>query len=433
MFPSFQPRQHVGDGGGGGGTAAIGPRRQRLDSMDIMRTIAIILMVHIHFVDTLSGDLYWSTIPNKIISTVRVFAAPIFTFLVGMSLQLAVHNQEKVGMKSAEMNVRNWWRGMYLLFVDFIINITVWHTRFVFDCDVLSFIGLSTLIVHSMRGLSSITIILIVLAIVHVSPPLRLASSYTTHWDFKEEAYTCDYTIKDIMLGFWINGYFPLFPWLVFPISGLATAKIFLVGGARGWTLPVVGITLVLLSTTRMISNTPAQEFPAECFAVPEDPCMYFYPATNTFVVRALGFVILLFWALHNWFDVNDGNKKKSMRVKEEDCFLLVFCRRYSRFSLTAYVVHQLVLHWPLFLAARLSSKADGPWYYFQDACGTPLALFLASVFIVVFYAVIVTWDRHHHCRYSLEWWERELLGIISRSPSPSFKRSIQQSINKLS
>ena len=100
--------------------------------------------------------------------------------------------------------------------------------------------------------------------------------------------------------------------------------------------------------TQRILRNYP---YPLILSSMKEDPCMYFYPATNTFIGKALGFMILLFWALHNWFDVVDGDKK-SMRMKEEeDCFLLVFCRRYSRFSLTAYVVHQLVLHWPLFLA----------------------------------------------------------------------------------
>ena len=369
----------------------------RLDSIDIMRAVAILLMVQIHFVEILSRDPEWGSILNRVVETLGTAAAPIFTFLVGMSLYLAIIKQQSAGVTRGEIAARNWRRGVFILFVGFLFNVVIWMPREVFSWDILTFIGAAILIVFSLRRLSPASIILIAVVILLASPALRSVSGYAAHWITPNE-YAYQFTMKDVTLGFLLNGYFPLFPWLVFPLSGLATAKYFLGGNtrrdARGLTLPVVGAVLVLLSAAGIVLNSRVGEVPGWYLANND-----FYPATTSFIIGALGIVILLFWALHRWVDDRS----------ERENHALAFCRRYSRFSLTTYIVHHAVLVWPLLLAATLSGKAD-PWFYFENACGTPVALVLAVVFIALFYALIVVWDRHGS-RYSLEWFERKFSG----------------------
>ena len=373
---------------------------RRLDSVDIMRTVAIVLMVHDHFVHTLSRDplnSFPSSVSNMIICIVGCAAAPIFTFLVGVSLQLTVNKQKYAGVDRPTTSARIWWRGLFFLCFNFLFTVVVWSPQFLFDCDILAFIGLALLILYSMRSLSAVTMILIISAILLASPPLRSVSDYANHWDVYKE-YTHNFTIKDVMLGVLLNGHFPLLPWLVFPLSGFVMANLFLSRNARqaarGMTLPMVGASLFILPAI----NCPQQERELECYY---KAWTLFYPATTTFVVSVLGIVILLFWALHRWVD-----------VKPRESHFIVFCRRYSRFSLTTFFAHYIVLHFPLFLAAKLNSKSD-PWYYFRNVCSTPLAVVLSLLFDVVFYAVIVMWERRHRSRYNLEWLEWELFAMI--------------------
>jgi len=380
-------------------------RGLRLDSIDIMRTVAILFMINDHFVTTLSRDTSHDSITYRVVRSLGTASAPIFTFLVGMNMQLALDMRKIGGTERRETMI---WRGSFFLFVGFLVNVMIWSpgsavTDFMFDCDVLTFIGFAVVIVYTLRRLSPSTIVLIVVAIMLASPPLRSASGYATHWRWdatpgeeEELIYTHEFTLYDMILSIVLNGYFPLLPWLVFPLSGFATAKLFLGGNARldarGWTLPLIGTILVLLAATSTTAlNSTVADLPS--------PWFYFYPATTTFVVGALGIVIQVFWALHRWV----GNKPN------KDNVFLTYCRTCSRFSLTIYFVHFAVLHWPLFIAAKLNFNAD-PWFFFQDVCSALVALALSGVFNTFVYVVIVAWDHRLRSRYSLEWLERKCL-----------------------
>ena len=66
---------------------------KRLESIDVLRAVAILLMVQIHFVVYLapasSGPAWLGTLSQVL----AAFPLPIFTFLVGMSLCLSLHRQ----------------------------------------------------------------------------------------------------------------------------------------------------------------------------------------------------------------------------------------------------------------------------------------------------------------------------------------------------
>ncbi len=81
------------------------------------------------------------------------------------------------------------------------------------------------------------------------------------------------------------------------------------------------------------------------------------------------------------------------------------FLRRYSRFSLTTYMVHHAAHVWPLLLLAAWRGKHE-PWWYYGEAVSTPVALVLALLFIVGFYRVLVALERRNGCSFerALRW-----------------------------
>jgi uncharacterized membrane protein len=359
----------------------------RLHSIDVLRALAILLMVQIHFVENLSsgesaGWLY------DLSQAFGMLSAPLFTFLVGVSLYLSATKQAARGRSSALIVTRAFKRGAFLFVAGLVFAVVIWLPDQVFDWDILTLIGASIPIVVLLRRLPARYLLLIALAILALSPQLRVSGHYAAHWDQWGE-YVYDFTWSDVLWGFFANGYFPIFPWLVFPLVGYATGVLYLGGAAasrRRW-LAWCGAGLLGLAAIGAWAGESVTG-PLRRFLSPVE----FYPATTTYVLGALGVILLLLWFLHGLLD----RRPRSIGR------LLTFLGRYSRFSFTTYVIHHAVHIWPLLFAARLQGGRD-PWYYYAEAVTTPVALLLAAGFVVVFYAVITRWERAG-ARYSLEW-----------------------------
>src|SRR5690349_14889571 len=103
----------------------------RYISIDILRTLAIFLMVIVHFVENLSGSNF---VPSG-------FGAPLFTLLVGVSYSLWLKSQEKRQRSDSEISKITVRRGLFLFGVGFLFNIVVWLPEDTYNWDVLTFIG----------------------------------------------------------------------------------------------------------------------------------------------------------------------------------------------------------------------------------------------------------------------------------------------------
>ena len=275
--------------------------------------------------------------------------------------------------------------------------------------------------------------ILVVLA----SPLLRTCSNYADHWNDAE--YFARLTLTESLLGFVLNGYFPLLPWVFFPVMGFALGTYFFGDStgqrSRGWRMPVCASLLLALIALGVLfgDNIPAAF--REHYATE----ITFYPASTTFLLGVLGLNMLSLWALHRWADGKAKGGQERLPNLQTSCgagTVLSFCRRYSIFAFTAYVVHHAAHLWPLwiceyleelryrealsFLGASIAGvmalpMADRPFLaasaliagrphrnsLWQHAVSTPMALVLAVVFVVLFYGFLVFMERRK--RYSLE------------------------------
>jgi hypothetical protein len=352
---------------------------KRLASVDVLRAVAILLMIQVHFVENLSARDSASVALYDISIILGAFSAPIFTFLVGLSLWLWHRARPLQGREASKILAR---RGLSLCGSGLAFAVLIWLPKEVFSWDILTLIGASTLILLPLRKLPAWVLVGLAVVVLLVSPPLRDISGYELHWVHGE--YTYRFTMRDVFLGFLLHGYFPLLPWVVFPILGYAVGTHFFSNdepgeGATGWGLPVIGLVLAVLAGVGAIVSQGVSGL-VRWYA----DGLTFYPASTTFVVGEVGLIVLGMWLLVRWLDRGIGVAKGAV---------LPFFERYSRYSLSAYVVHHAVHVWPIVLMAVLEGRRD-VWWYYADTVSTPVALFLAAVFVAVFYIVLVIWDR---------------------------------------
>ena len=206
---------------------------KRHDSIDVLRAAAILLMVQIHFTQNLATDLAGSGLLSYGSRALGMIPAPLFTFLAGMSLHLSLSRHPGDGPAGEQFALRHLRRGILLFFAGLVFATFVRMPDQIFGWDILPFIGTSLLLLYAMRRLSPGLLALTALLVVVISPPLRILSDYAAHWPSGEK-YLYSFTLRDVAWGFVANGYFPLFPWLVFPLAGFLAARVFLPGRPRG-------------------------------------------------------------------------------------------------------------------------------------------------------------------------------------------------------
>ena len=361
---------------------------KRLHSIDILRALAIIFMVQIHFVQNLSPYEQSSAWLYDLAGALGAIPAPWFTFLVGFSLWLWLQKREGTPVK--DLRRQNLRRGIFVFLVGLLFAALIWTPPQIFGWDILTLIGAASLVVFALRRWPNWALIALSALVLILSPTLRQMTGYAAHWDAAGE-YTYDFTLPDVVLGFLLHGYFPLLPWIVFPLSGYLTARHFF--GEQSRTsrrgLVLLGAGLIVLSLlTAALGDGVA-------FVI--DPGMdpySFYPASSPFIFLTLGITLIALWVLHRWLDQPDGEKP------------LAFFQRFSRYSLTVYIVHHAAHIWPLYLAAVWHGKSDPYWYY-QNAVSTPVALALTLVFLLVLYPLLGLWDNQRG-KYSFEWLLRQ-------------------------
>ncbi len=372
---------------------------KRYYSIDILRTIAIIGMIQVHIVEWLSGYYDSDTMLYQLSMLVGSFPAAMFTFLVGTSLYISVKRQEDKGIDPRLIADRNLRRGMSIFLIGLIFMIFVWMPEEVFAWDILTFIAASLLILFPLRKLRTKGILLVLFLMLAVSPVIRFFTDFHSHWNQWGE-YVPSFELPGVLMGFFANAYFPVFPWLIFPMGGYIVGRACYKGKELHLprTLLPAGITLVAMSAAMMILSSLA--------TLPEIVTWYispfsFYPASTSFVLLAMGINILFFVFFTRIFDMKER--------KNKDSFFLVFCNRYSRYALTAYVAHHALFLWSLIAYSYYLGELHR-WTYYGYIMPTAHALVVTLAFVILFYLAIAAWDKRGG-RYSLEWWLQRLTG----------------------
>jgi uncharacterized membrane protein len=365
----------------------------RYSSIDILRTLAIQVMVLVHFSENLSG--YKLPITG--------FGAPLFAFLSGVSYFLWVAGQHAKGRSDEEISKVSIRRGLFVFGVGVAFNVLVWLPEETFNWDVLTFIGSALLVLNLARRMPVPLIIFSALMILLVSPALRIQADYPEYWLNKYFEY--DFTLSDILSGYFVTGYFPIFPWLAFSLSGFVTATL-LFGeeeepDQKPSSTPQFPRRMIIVGASMFgVSMLALAVRPY----LPETIGTYLlggwtmFPTTIEYALAMIGTSVLLLGLLHWFVDLNPRIDRRGP--------LLDIAKTFSQYSLTIYLLHHLVHIWPLWIYTVAIGHED-PTELWMKAMTTPMALSLGVAFLVVCF-FLMRWigpDR----RFGMEAWMRWL------------------------
>jgi uncharacterized membrane protein len=197
--------------------------KERIRAFDLARGIAIVAMIVIHSVVFLGNPALMKTIPGYIVnSIVCIFAAPVFTFIMGVMIVFS----SKSSMRTLLI------RGLVLLCIGYLLNflrgtlpiaIGEWAEwidyqderplAYMLEQDILQFAGLAFIIIAFLRRIVPWKIGLVITGglIIAVSPLL-----YTIHVDASAGGY-----LLSLIFGGNEYNFFPVVPWIAFPLIGM--------------------------------------------------------------------------------------------------------------------------------------------------------------------------------------------------------------------
>lgn len=337
----------------------------RFASIDILRTVAIVVMVLVHFGENLGGHTPFFA----------GFGAPLFVFLSGASYFLWSDARLSRGADETEISKISVRRGLFVLGTGFAFNLFVWLPEEIFIWDVLTFIGVALLILNVARRMPRSACILAAAMAALVAPFLRDMADYAAYWEPGYFEY--DPTLTDVLIGFLATGYFPLFPWIGLTLAGYATASWLFARPSHGAEIapaPARTATIGLgLLASAVVLWLVEPWLPATIASVLLGGWRMF-PATTAYFIAATGVAMLLLSLGHRYVDLDP----RSRRFEG----VLRIAKTFSRYSLTIYIVHHVVHLWPLWIYGYLTT--GDPTALWWQALPVRDSLALGVVFLIL-------------------------------------------------
>jgi uncharacterized membrane protein len=344
----------------------------RYSSIDLMRGYAVAVMVIVHFLENLAGTRDWS--PDG-------FGAPIFVFLTGVSYRLWLQSRERRGVVSTQISQETIRRGLFLMGLGFVFNGLVWLPEDLFTWDVLTFLGAATCLLNVIRVMPVPAVLLTIILAVTLSPLMQRLADYQAYW--ANGYFETEQTLSELLTGFLVTGYFPIFPWIALPLTGFIVAPVLLQqqfadNRVRLW----LHWTAAGLIACVLVSASIRTVWPLSLQWLPE---WTMFPASMSYMAGVLGMVMLLLSGLHGWLD-----GRQAVLIPAG---LLRRAERFSRYSLTIYLLHHVVHLWPLWIYGWFS--AGDPTIYWGNVFPWWPAFLLAVLFLVCADRLLMLVEKH--------------------------------------
>ncbi len=393
-------------------TVSKGPS-ERILSIDILRGGALIGMVLVHFMIFFGNDGAVDSWPYFILNHVLGdWGAACFLMMMGMSQVLSwqkhVDDNEMLLFKRALI------RGAYIFLVGLLMLALAWGPYQIWQWDILTLMGVCTILVFFCRKLPSWFILVLVAAMIICTPWLRGGLNFTAVWggDFMPvpvisrylpgiiidpvKDYEVIWNAKYIVDGMFLAGYFPVIPWSLFPLLGVVLGRR-IVGGKMRRDLPWLGMTGIGLAGLGLGLAYAGTYRPESSIINGFVAPLSFYPDSFTMIIFQLGMALTVFAILFFFFDVRKRDKRKIGPV-------ITILNRTSGFSLSFYFLHYMLIGWTLGVIWFITGN-----YYITNLMGSIPALLCGIAGVVLLETIFYFWEKHK-AKYSLEWF----LGMIT-------------------
>lgn len=392
----------------------------RVRSVDVLRGFALMCMVLVHFVIYLgNATAQQSWIYFALNHLLADWGAAAFLMMMGISQVLSASKNTGAGewylFKKAGV------RTAYLIGLGLLLSTLAFGPQRMFEWDILPLMGFATLVLYFCRFLPSWSLVLIMTCVALITPWLRGFVDPVPVWgaslmatpvisDYFPGLYvdpTGDlpviWSLDGIVQGFLLTGYFPIFPWIIFPILGFITGRR-MVGGHFRRDLPaLIGMGCVLSCLGLGVALYSLRISGASAITGYLAP-LSFYPDSFSMVLLQLGITLVVFSCLYFWFDIRRS-------PSAPPGFVTRLFIRTSRFALTFYFAHFLILGWTLAIVYLLTGE-----YRLLDLMREWPALLFGIVVLAALEAMLALWERKGG-RYSLEWILAWLTALVAPSP----------------
>jgi uncharacterized membrane protein len=286
---------------------------------------------------------------------------------------------------------------LFVFGVGFAFNIFVWLPEDVFNWDVLTLIGASLMLLTVTRHLPLEVLTVISIASLLASPVLREIVDYAAYW--QNDYFDPDMTLADVIIGFLVTGYFPLFPWIAFPLAGFQAAAILFADSGNSsdskqsaWLIVTTGAILfaasiLLLGLRPYLPTTLSQKVLGG---------WNMFPPTVEYVTCTLGLALVLLGLLHLYVDLNPAvaSYQNALQVP----------KAFSRYSFTIYILHHIAHVWPLWGYAMATGQE--PTDLWMNAMPLTASISLAVLFLFCVYGLarIVGNERNYGIEACMRW-----------------------------
>lgn len=195
----------------------------RLQTADLLKGLAILLMVQVHIVELFAVEpVYNSSVGKALLFLGGPPVAPVFMILFGYFIGQSPQSAGQLMLRGAKIFAL----GMLLnLALNFNLIVSVLNGKieqdiwpYVFGVDILQFAGISLVIIAMIKGITKNVVLLGSGCILSA-----LAGQYLA--GCSPESTTGQY-VSAFFYGSTKWSYFPLFPWLAYPLAGMLFYRI---------------------------------------------------------------------------------------------------------------------------------------------------------------------------------------------------------------
>jgi hypothetical protein len=313
--------------------------------IDFLRAVAILLMFFAHLLPHFTATGLDTIFALRLVSS---FPAPLFLLLTGLNFS------ENQGLKNVL------YKSLVFLGVGAFMDVVIWGIIPFYSFDVFYVIGLGYLLLYFYSKWRLFWQISALCSIVLVA--LFLQVNYQKNIPEVTFSQLDAYKFKEVLQNLIFNGWFPLFPWLLFILLGFTCKQYQLLQRFKNAFSFLIGLVILFISIYFLSESALFQ---------PDFAVELFYPAQWVYLLFALSFIHVL------WFF------KPLMKQHK----FLVGLQSFGSYSLLLYVLHLAALH-------IFSEQID---IFIQYNMNPFLQLALAFIVLVVLmlcYLQVILWFK---------------------------------------
>ena len=348
----------------------------RLESIDALRGIAVLLMIQQHVLYWLCSD----TKSSKLVLTLSAMgglAAPIFVTLAGVGSSLAV---QRLSCLDLCMPLR----GLILIGFGYLLNFLAPHWFSLGAWYVLHLIGFAVMLSPLLQRISSPYVLGLMFAVIIMTAVLQ------TYLNTPFQLYNHQMGNPSSLWGFFkhmlVEGFFPIFPWVAYFMAGIVSGRWLIYKKEKkiGYLAIILfGIFIGFMFCNFTNSTFTKSEFLIRFFTLTPS----FYPSLTPIIL------LLMSLSLFSLYGIIFIEAKISLRN-------LRFLSDLGQSSMTLLIVHVAVI--------RGAAHYFGFWKIFSVIESILLTYSVLFVFTVISYQ----WHNFNFC-YGTEWLLRKVSNKI--------------------